>query len=101
MKKAYGRRRADHVIGDLYLQADSLRLAELDRAVNRLSSHGSLNEAQMGILSEFSRALTGKILAAPARRLRLAAEKGDDEYLRAARVLFDLEDNDGLPGHKA
>jgi glutamyl-tRNA reductase len=101
MKKAYGRRRADHVIGGLYMHADSLRLAELDRAVGRLASHGGLNEDQKDILSEFSRALTGKILAAPARRLRLAAEKGDDEYLRTARVLFDLEDNDGLPGHKA
>ncbi|BAI63000.1 glutamyl-tRNA reductase [Methanocella paludicola SANAE] len=101
MKKAYGRQRADHVIGGLYLHADSLRLAELDRAVCRLSSHGGLNQAQKDILSEFSCALTGKILAAPARRLRLAAEKGDDEYLRTARVLFDLEDNDGLSGHKA
>ncbi len=101
MKKAYGRQRADHMIGDLYLQADSLRLAELDRAVGRLSSHGGLTDAQKDILSEFSRSLTSKILAAPTRRLRLAAEKGDDEYLRAARVLFDLEDNDGLPGHKA
>lgn len=101
MKKAYNRQRADHVIGDLYLQADSLRLAELDRAVNRLSSHGGLNEAQKDILSEFSRSLTSKILAVPTRRLRLAAENGDDEYLRTARVLFDLEENDGLPGHKA
>ncbi|HTY90539.1 MAG TPA: glutamyl-tRNA reductase [Methanocella sp.] len=101
IKKAYNRQRADHVIGDLYLQADSLRLAELDRAVNRLSSHGGLNEAQKDILYEFSRSLTGKILAVPARRLRLAAERGDDEYIRTARVLFDLEEHDELPGHKA
>ena len=101
MKKAYNRQRADHVIGDLYLHADNVRLAELDRAVSRLASHGDLNEAQKDILSEFSRSLTSKILAVPTRRIRLAAEKGDDEYLRTARVLFDLEENDGLPGHKA
>jgi glutamyl-tRNA reductase len=101
MKKAYNRQRADHVIGDLYLQADSLRLAELERAIGRLASHGSLDEAQKNILSEFSRSLTSKILAVPTRRLRLAAEKGDDGYIKAARELFALEENDELSSHKA
>jgi glutamyl-tRNA reductase len=101
MKKAYSRQRADHVIGDLYLHADSLRLVELDRAVNRMASHGSLNDVQRSILSEFSRSLTSKILSVPTRRLRMAAESGDDEYLRTARVLFELEENDELSGHKA
>jgi glutamyl-tRNA reductase len=101
LKKAYNRQRADHVIGDLYLQADSLRLAELERALGRLVSHGSLNETQRNILSEFSRSLTSKMLAVPTRQLRLAAEKGDDEYIKAARQLFALEENDELSGNKA
>jgi glutamyl-tRNA reductase len=101
MKKVYNRQRADHVIGDLYLQADGLRLAELERAFGRLASHGSLDEAQKNILSEFSRSLTSKILAVPTRRLRLAAEKGDDGYIKAARELFALEENDELSSHKA
>jgi glutamyl-tRNA reductase len=101
MKKAFKRQRADHVIGDLYFRADSLRMAELGRAVSRLASHGDLNEAQQNILAEFSRSLTSKILAGPTRQLRLAAEKGDDEYIEAARELFALEENDELSDHKA
>jgi glutamyl-tRNA reductase len=101
MKKTYNRQRADHVIGDLYLQADSLRAAELERAVSRFSSHGGLSEAQRNILSEFSRSLTSKILAVPTRRLRLAAEKGDDGYIKAASELFAREENDELSSHKA
>ncbi len=101
LKKAYNRQRADHVIGDLYLHADGLRLAELERAVNRLSSHGSLNDTQRNILSEFSHSLTSKILAVPTRQLRLAAENGDDEYIKAARELFALEENDELSHNKA
>ncbi len=101
MKKAYNRQRADHVIGDLYLHADGLRHAELERAFCRLASHGSLDEAQKTILHEFSRSLTSKILAVPTRRLRLAAERGDDGYIKAARELFALEENDELSSHKA
>lgn len=101
MKKAYNRQRADHVIGDLYVQADSLRLAELERAFSRLASYGSLNDTQKNILQEFSRSLTSKILAVPTRQLRLAAEKGDDGYIKAARELFALEENDELSSHKA
>jgi glutamyl-tRNA reductase len=101
MKKAYKRQRADHVIGDLYYRTDSLRSAELEKAFSRLASHGSLNDVQRSILSEFSRSLTSKILAVPTRQLRLAAEKGDDQYINAAKELFALEENDELSCHKA
>jgi glutamyl-tRNA reductase len=101
IKRTYNRQRADRLIGDLYLQADELRLAELERAVGRLAHHGVLNDAQKGILSEFSRSLTSKMLAVPTRKLRLAAEKGDDEYIRAAKELFAPEENDELPDNKA
>src|SRR5271157_4000770 len=101
MKKAYKRQRADHVIGDLYYRTDSLRSAELERALSRLASHGNLNDVQRNILSEFSRSLTSKILAVPTRQLRLAAEKGDDLYIDAAKELFALEENDELSCHKA
>ncbi len=101
MKRVYNRQRADHVIGDLYLRVDGLRTAELERALMRLASHGSLNDSQKSILADFSRSLTSKVLAAPTRRLRRAAEKGDDGYIKAARELFALEENDELSSHKA
>ncbi len=101
LKKSYNRQRADDVIEGLYVQADSLRIAELDRALGRLASHGGLNDSQKSILSDFSRSLTSKMLAVPTRRLRRAAETGDDGYIRAARELFALEENDELSRHKA
>ena len=42
MKKAYNRQRADHVIGDLYLHADNVRLAELDRAADVAADDAAL-----------------------------------------------------------
>lgn len=101
IKRAYNRQRADSVIGDLYLKADSVRLAELEKAVSRLSSHGGLNDVQKGILNDFSRSLTSKILAELTRKLRMAAENGDDDYIRAARILFASEENDELSSNKA
>jgi glutamyl-tRNA reductase len=97
------RRLADQAISRLYRRTDEVRLNELSRAISRLGSAGELSEKQVRIIQEFSTALTGKILARPARKLRLAAERCDEQYLRTAQELFDLpvEEEDGLPGHKA
>lgn len=102
MKRAYNRQRADHLIGSLYQRTDGVRLEELQKAVARLASHGGLTEPQIKILSEFSQSLTSKILSAPTRRLRIAAEKGDDMYIRTAKELFDVEEkHDELSGNQA
>lgn len=103
LKRDLKRMQADRVIGGLYQKTDNIRAAELDYAITRLTSAGGLSEKQMGILHDFSAALTGKILAIPARKLRLAAERSDEDCLRAAQDLFDLkgEEEDVVSSNKA
>jgi glutamyl-tRNA reductase len=91
LKRDLKRRQADRVIGGLYQKTDHIRLAELDYAITRLNSAGGLSEKQVGILQDFSSALTSKILARPTVKLRLAAERCDEDCLRAAEELFDLQ----------
>lgn len=93
LKGEYRRLRADRMIGSLYLRVDEVRSAELARAIARLQSHGGLTEGQAVILEEFSRSLSGKILATPASSLRSAAENGEDAYLQAVKAIFKLNEN--------
>jgi glutamyl-tRNA reductase len=103
LKRDLKRMQADRVIGGLYQKTDNIRAAELDYAITRLTSAGGLSEKQVGILQDFSAALTGKILAIPARKLRLAAERSDEDCLRVAQDLFDLkgEEEDVVSSNKA
>ncbi|MCD1296261.1 glutamyl-tRNA reductase [Methanocella sp. CWC-04] len=91
LKREYKRHQADRLISDLYKRTDDLRMAELNRAVSKLISSGGLTEKQMEILCDFSFSLTNKILASPTRQLRLAAEKGDEDRIKAAMTLFDID----------
>lgn len=90
LKRDYRRLRADNVIGGLYRQVEAVREAELTRATARLRSHGGLNAEQTRILEDFSRSISGKILATPASTLRHAAENGEDEYIRAVKAIFNI-----------
>lgn len=103
LKRDLKRRQADQAIGMIYRKTDNIRLAELNYAITRLSSAGNLSEKQVGILQDFSSALTSKILASPTVKLRLAAERCDEDCLRAAQELFDLQvdEENGIPGNKA
>ena len=92
LEKAYKRQRADQLIKCLYKNTDDIRLEELQKAVVRLTSHGGLTEPQIKILSEFSQSLTSKILSAPTRQLKIAAERGDDKCIRTAKELFGMEE---------
>jgi glutamyl-tRNA reductase len=100
LKRDYKRHSADSIIGDLYGSADALREAELQKAMKMLDG---LTDRQKEIVGDLSRSLTKKLLAGPARKLRLAAESGDEERVRAARELFDIEEEkeDELSCNKA
>ena len=92
LEKAYKRQRADRLIRCLYKNTEDIRLEELQKAISRLASHGGLTEPQIKILSEFSQSLTSKILSAPTRQLKIAAERGDDTCIRTAKELFGMEE---------
>ena len=103
LKRDLKRKQADQAIGMIYRKTDNIRAAELEYAIQRLSSVGDLSEKQVSILREFSAALTSKILASPTVRLRQAAERCDEGCLRAAHDLFDLkvEEEHVISGNKA
>lgn len=103
LKRDYKRQRVNSIISNLYQKTDDLRLMELNRAINRLSCSGGLTEKQVKILREFSLSLTNKILANPTKRLRLAAENGDEECIKAVKELFGLsmEEKDEISYNKA
>jgi glutamyl-tRNA reductase len=102
LKRDLKRRQADRMIGGLYQKTDHIRLAELNHAITRLTSAGGLSEKQVSILHDFSSALTSKILASPTVKLRLAAERCDEDCLRVAQDLFDLkvEEENVISGNK-
>jgi glutamyl-tRNA reductase len=102
LRRDIKRLHADRVIGGLYQRTDHIRAAELRRAISRMSTAGELTEQQVHILHDFSMALTNKILAAPTRQLKKAAERCDEDCLRTAEELFDLwvEESNGISGNK-
>lgn len=81
--------RAEDVLRQLHSDAREIRERELERATQRLAEGDADPET---VLSEFASALAGRLLADPTDALRDAARERDDEVLRAARTLFDLDD---------
>jgi glutamyl-tRNA reductase len=84
----YGGRGAVDAIRQLREHAESLRAAELERALRRLAH---LDPADRERVEYLTRALMNKFLHAPTLALRAAAGNGNDrELAEAIRRLFDL-----------
>ena len=81
--------RAEDTLRALHRHAADVRQTELDRAKQRLRNGEATPET---VLEEFASALTGQLLAAPTAELRAAARERDDDAIRAAERLFDLDD---------
>jgi glutamyl-tRNA reductase len=76
-------------IRDLKSRAESIRVAEFEKATGRLG----LDDVQRDGVEALTRAIVNKLLHAPVSRLRGQAEREDGlGYLEVARVLFDLDD---------
>ncbi|MBS1814290.1 MAG: glutamyl-tRNA reductase [Acidobacteria bacterium] len=69
----------------LQQHAEQLRLAELDRARNKLAS---LTPEQQAAVEALTRSMMNKFLHAPMQGLRDAANSGDMDALNAVRALF-------------
>jgi len=81
--------RAVPTIRELRENAETLRAAEVERALRRPEFDGASPEA----IEQLTRAIVNKILHAPVSRLRREAEsESDASCLEAARVLFALDD---------
>lgn len=84
--------RAEEVIRDLHQEAAAIREAELERALNRLDDGETDPET---VLEDFASALSSRLLGTPTDKLRTAARERDETAIRAARRLFDLDDDGG------
>jgi glutamyl-tRNA reductase len=81
--------RAVPTIKHLRERAETIRSAELERALRRAPLAGADAEA----LDQLTRSIVNKILHEPVSRLRREAEREEGmAYLEAARVLFGLDD---------
>lgn len=84
-------RRAAPVLSELQLRADSIRMAEVERTLKRLS-HLNLSEQDRAAITTLSSSLVSKLLSAPRAKLRARMESGDGhEYLQMLTEMFDLE----------
>lgn len=82
--------RAVDTIRGFRSQADALRAAELDKALNMLARGIAPEEA----LKSLAHGLTNKLIHTPSAQLRQAGFEGRFELVDAARVLFDIKDPD-------
>jgi glutamyl-tRNA reductase len=79
-------------IASLRAHAESIRLAELERAENRL---GSLSPSQRQAVESLTAQIVNKLLHSPTVRMKEAAAEADGvAYADAIRHLFALEDDD-------
>ncbi len=95
----YSERRAAPVIADLRDHAESIREAELEKALRRLG-HLHLNERDRNVIAALSAGIVSKLLAAPTVHLKERVQSGDGQvYLDTLRELFELsEPGPGVSG---
>ncbi len=87
----YKRRQADEAISAMYESAETVKQREVDTALAKLESQGSLTDDQRETVSALADALVGQLLAAPTKSLRDAAAEDDWATIQTAMRLFDPE----------
>ena len=88
---SYKRRRADEAVSAMYESAERVKQREVDTALAKLESQGSLTDDQRETVSALADALVGQLLAAPTKSLRDAAAEDDWATIQTAMRLFDPE----------
>jgi glutamyl-tRNA reductase len=84
-------RRAAPVLDQLYTRVESIRQAELEKALRRLN-HLALTDRERSVLNALTTGLVNKIFAAPTANLKAQMQNGDGQvYLDTLRALFDLQ----------
>ena len=88
---SYKRRQADEAVSAMYESAERVKRREVDTALAKLESQGSLTDDQRETVSALADALVGQLLAAPTKSLRDAAAEDDWATIQTAMRLFDPE----------
>ncbi len=77
---------AEPLVKDVFKNIDSLRVKELQKALQMLDEK---DEKRIKIIEEFSKAIVESIVSAPMNNLRKASEQGNPDLLAIASKLFD------------
>jgi len=82
---------AEPLVKDVFTNADSMRIKELQKALQML---GETNEKRIKIIDELTKAVVESIVSAPMNNLRKASEQGDPDLLETASKLFNYKKKD-------
>lgn len=93
--RLYNRRAADETLATLHTWAEMVRIREKDRALSRLQTS---DEQAKGVVEDFSRALTRKLLADVTMSIRFCAEHGEME--KAEELVSAITRGEGLCSRK-
>jgi len=88
----YKRKQAEDLLARLYSQAEAIKVQEIKKAMNKLSSRHTLREIEQQVLQDMSHSIVNKLFSNPTKALKRAAERGDNDMLEAVSELFDLEE---------
>ena len=79
---------AEPVVKDVFKNIDSLRIKELQKALNML---GELDDDKKKIIDDLSKAIVESIVTTPMNNLRKHTEQGNTELLGAVEKLFEYK----------
>ena len=79
---------AEPVVKDVFKNIDSLRIKELQKALNML---GNLDDDKKKIIDDLSKAIVESIVTTPMNNLRKHTEQGNTELLSAVEKLFEYK----------
>lgn len=79
---------AEPLVKDVFTNADSMRIKELQKALQML---GETDEKRIKIIDELTKAVVESIVSTPMNNLRKASEQGNPELLEIASKLFNYK----------
>ena len=82
---------AELLVKDVFTNADSMRIKELQKALQML---GETDEKRIKIIDELTKAVVESIVSAPMNNLRKASEQGNPDLLETASKLFNYKKKD-------
>ena len=82
---------AEPLVKDVFTNADSMRIKELQKALQML---GETDEKRIKIIDELTKAVVESIVSAPMNNLRKSSEQGNPDLLETASKLFNYKKKD-------
>ena len=79
---------AEPLVKDVFTNADSMRIKELQKALQML---GETDEKRIRIIDDLTKAVVESIVSTPMNNLRKASEQGNPELLEIASKLFNYK----------